>query len=456
MRARIIIAGITACTVMMLGVMWQRRAVAYTGCAGDQTNSTVVAEYIFSEGSGTNALNTGTDGDAGNLALTNGAVFSTDVPPPNGGCGWSIRLPYTNIASVAPGLVGAVGYHPLESATQFTVMAWVKRESPSATNNTAAVIVSDTSTLTATNTTTGFEFGFGSSGALLLRVNGEDFSSSYGQISPTNGVWHHVAAVYDGTRPATNNLTMHVQLYVDGVQQNWGGELTATNRVVGMTTNRLNVGRSSASPVNASRKFAGKIDNLRILRGFAPAAVGRFNTNNIIRCYMNPIDDIEPPQITCPSDVVAEMPACSGTLSNVNLGQPVVTDNCGVASVTNNAPSQYTLGVVAVIWTAADTAGNHSTCTQQVTVVYSSTADSDTDGLTDAEEVYTYQTDPCNPDSDGDGMPDGWEVRYGLDPLDPNDASGDLDGDGVSNLDEYRLGRNPADPIDLTVFTPME
>ena len=46
-------------------------------------------------------------------------------------------------------------------------------------------------------------------------------------------------------------------------------------------------------------------------------------------------------------------------------------------------------------------------------------------------------------DSDGDGMPDAWEILYGLNPLNPNDAALDLDGDGSSNLEEYLAGTNP-------------
>jgi hypothetical protein len=46
-------------------------------------------------------------------------------------------------------------------------------------------------------------------------------------------------------------------------------------------------------------------------------------------------------------------------------------------------------------------------------------------------------------DTDGDGMPDVFEVTYGLDPLNPNDASGDADNDGLTNLAEYQAGSNP-------------
>jgi outer membrane protein assembly factor BamB len=40
-------------------------------------------------------------------------------------------------------------------------------------------------------------------------------------------------------------------------------------------------------------------------------------------------------------------------------------------------------------------------------------------------------------DSDGDTMPDAWEVQFKLDPNNPSDAIEDPDGDGYTNLDEY-------------------
>ena len=46
-------------------------------------------------------------------------------------------------------------------------------------------------------------------------------------------------------------------------------------------------------------------------------------------------------------------------------------------------------------------------------------------------------TRPANWDTDGDGMPDAWEIAHGLNPNDPSDRNGDYDNDGYSNLEEY-------------------
>lgn len=75
--------------------------------------------------------------------------------------------------------------------------------------------------------------------------------------------------------------------------------------------------------------------------------------------------------------------------------------------------------------------------------------DYDYDGLSNINEVTLYDTDPLKWDTDGDGMPDDWEIDHGLNPrddgtIDPvNGANGDPDGDGLNNLDEYWYGGNP-------------
>ncbi len=76
--------------------------------------------------------------------------------------------------------------------------------------------------------------------------------------------------------------------------------------------------------------------------------------------------------------------------------------------------------------------------------------DHDEDGLTNLQE-YQLGTLANQPDTDGDGLSDGWEVKYGYSPLvnnttdgDPtNDPTADPDNDGLINSAEDQIGTNP-------------
>jgi hypothetical protein len=62
-----------------------------------------------------------------------------------------------------------------------------------------------------------------------------------------------------------------------------------------------------------------------------------------------------------------------------------------------------------------------------------------------------YQVVRGNPSTLNNGVPYGWAVTYGLDPLDPNLATEDPTGDGIDNLEKYDYGLNPQTPYPLQV-----
>ena len=80
------------------------------------------------------------------------------------------------------------------------------------------------------------------------------------------------------------------------------------------------------------------------------------------------ITDNTPPSISAPGALTVQANSSCAAFS-VNLGTPITADNCGVASVTNNAPAVFPLGTTTVIWTVSDNSGNTTTATQVVTVV---------------------------------------------------------------------------------------
>jgi hypothetical protein len=61
------------------------------------------------------------------------------------------------------------------------------------------------------------------------------------------------------------------------------------------------------------------------------------------------------------------------------------------------------------------------------------------------------QTD-CGPDTDGEGIPDAWELQFAAN-LGVLNGAGDNDGDGLTNLEEFLADTNPVDPNSLLRIT---
>jgi len=80
------------------------------------------------------------------------------------------------------------------------------------------------------------------------------------------------------------------------------------------------------------------------------------------------ITDNTVPTISAPGALTVQANASCASF-NVNLGTPITSDNCGVGSVSNNAPAVFPLGATTVTWTVTDASGNTATATQTVTVV---------------------------------------------------------------------------------------
>ena len=104
--------------------------------------------------------------------------------------------------------------------------------------------------------------------------------------------------------------------------------------------------------------------------------------------------------------------------------------------------------------TVADNGNLQSMDSCEVQVTKAVVEDSDGDGVPDDQDAFPFdaeesldtdldgQGNNADTDDDNDGMPDTWELVYGLDPL-INDAADDPDGDEVSNINEFNLGTEP-------------
>jgi len=79
------------------------------------------------------------------------------------------------------------------------------------------------------------------------------------------------------------------------------------------------------------------------------------------------VEDVTPPVLVIPGDIAAS--ANVGCDANVAIGNALATDNCALATLTNDAPVLFPVGTTTVTWTATDASGNITVLTQLITVV---------------------------------------------------------------------------------------
>jgi parallel beta-helix repeat protein len=89
--------------------------------------------------------------------------------------------------------------------------------------------------------------------------------------------------------------------------------------------------------------------------------------------------------------------------------------------------------------------GTGEVCFADFATCLDAAGDADHDGLSNQDEIQLLGTDPYNPDSDFDGIPDGEEVISGADGFITNPLNADSDGDGFRDELEVALGWNPTD-----------
>jgi len=136
-------------------------------------------------------------------------------------------------------------------------------------------------------------------------------------------------------------------------------------------------------------------------------------------------------------------------------GLTVQLSNAGTQSASFVAPYAGMAGeTLRFRLTVTDNGGLQAVDTCVVTVTKAAVEDSDGDGVPDDQDAFPSDPDEyldtdadgvgnnADTDDDNDGLPDEWELAYGLNPL-LNDAADDPDGDGVSNINEYNLGSAP-------------
>ena len=302
------------------------------------------------------------------------------------------------------------------------------------------------------NTVRGLQFGYEWDGRFFLSHFNDDLFST--NIYADEGQWH----LWVGTFDVSGNAQ---RIYRDGVEV---ARRNASTSYQG--SGQLLIGRGFGR--FGVSTFAGLLDDLRVYDralasnevaalynaagsgGPVPVVFAETSTtgctkvitrtwtaadvcnNSVTATQKITVVDTQAPTLV---GVPPDMAISCGPVPSANVS---ATDTCSaIATFSFSAVTNGTCpGQVIRTWTAADACGNSVVATQKITLV-ATVADSDGDGLTDAQEAK-IGTDPFKPDTDGDGRNDGFEVAHGTDPR--NAASftqyvrNDINGDGISNL----------------------
>jgi hypothetical protein len=190
------------------------------------------------------------------------------------------------------------------------------------------------------------------------------------------------------------------------------GELNSVEALASDTFSVSNLGPAIAIQLDTPDLFHVDMGPLVIRAELSEATV---TTPNITLIPPSPLSIVGPVEMSGEGaswDYTFEVPGHNGVTVNDGIYQVVVD---GVSDLEGNT-------------------------TRATAHFVTDTRDTDGDGL----------RDNADDDDDNDGLPDDWELRYGLNPRDDtgdDGRDGDLDGDGLSNWTEFQEGSNPSDHL---------
>ena len=261
-------------------------------------------------------------GDFFPIGVTTVSYNATDASGNTSSCSFTITV-VDNVSPVIPTLATLTG------ACTVTATA------PSTTDNCGGVIIGTTSN----------PLTYSTQGTSTITWNFTDAAGNTSSANQTVIVLDNVAPTI--TAPVAVSVSANAACAATGVVL--GSPVTTDNCSAVTTSN------------NAPATFL--IGTTTVTWTATDAAGNAASATQLVTVTDNSL-----PTISAPASI--SVPANASCVAfNVNLGNPITTDNCTVASVVNNGPTVYPLGATTVTWTVTDANGNSATANQTITVL---------------------------------------------------------------------------------------